>query len=53
MNSYKPESRLYISAICREELDSEDVFYNTYVWNEKEKIFKKEDSGKFIGVKRK
>ncbi|TKC06651.1 hypothetical protein FA048_15715 [Pedobacter polaris] len=51
MNTYKPGSRLYISSVCKDQSDSKDVFYKAYVWNEKEKVFKKEDSRNFIAVK--
>jgi hypothetical protein len=46
MNIYKPQSRLYISSVCKEESDSKDVFYKAYVWHEKEKVFKKVDGRK-------
>jgi len=46
MNIYKPKSRLYISSICKEESNSRDVFYKAYVWDEKEKVFKKVDGRK-------
>lgn len=44
----RADSRLFISAICRENEESKIPFYNASVWNEDKKIFEKTDSKDFL-----
>lgn len=40
---FKPQSRLFISGICKESPEDEKVYYKAFVWNEDHKIFEKAD----------
>jgi hypothetical protein len=44
----RPESRLFISAVCKEEAESAKVYYKAYLWNEEEKTFKKMAGTEFV-----
>ena len=46
------DSRLFISSVCKEEENSEEVFYKAYVWKEEKKIFEKGKVEDFIRKKR-
>ena len=51
MNICRPNSRLFISAICKETEESKTVYYNSYVWNEEQKKFEPVESKDFIKSK--
>lgn len=44
----RPDSRLFISAICRENEQTNKVYYNAFVWNEEKKEFEAIDSNEFL-----
>ena len=44
----RPESRLFISAVCKEEAESAKVYYKAYLWNEEEKTFSKMAGTEFV-----
>ncbi|OXA85326.1 hypothetical protein B0A66_19670 [Flavobacterium hercynium] len=41
-------SRLFVSAICKENEDDEKLFYIAYLWDEDQKVFKEIESKEFI-----
>ncbi|MEO5909918.1 MAG: hypothetical protein ABIP95_03475, partial [Pelobium sp.] len=43
-----PDSRLFISAICRGDENSKTAMYNAYVWNEKKKVFESVAQKEFL-----
>ncbi|TDG35593.1 hypothetical protein EZJ43_13305 [Pedobacter changchengzhani] len=43
-----PDSRLFISAICKEDENSKTANYNAYVWNEEKKVFETVAQKEFI-----
>lgn len=43
-----PDSRLFISAICKENENSKTANYNAYVWNEEKKVFESVAQKEFI-----
>ncbi len=43
-----PDSRLFISAICREDENSKTANYNAYVWNEEKKVFESVAQKEFL-----
>lgn len=43
-----PNSRLFISAICKEDENSKTAKYIAYVWNEKKKSFETVNKEEFI-----
>ena len=43
-----PDSRLFISAICKENEDSKVANYIAYVWNEEKKVFESVDEKEFL-----
>ncbi len=38
---YKPNSKLFIAEVCKENPDAEKVYYNAFLWNESKKLFLK------------
>jgi hypothetical protein len=40
---FKPQSRLFISGVCKESPEDEKIYNNAFVWNEDHKIFEKAD----------
>lgn len=44
----RPDSRLFISAVCKEEAESPKVYYKAYLWNEEEKTFSKIAGTEFV-----
>ena len=44
----KADSRLFISAICKEEENSETALYIAYIWNEEKKLFENVNKEEFI-----
>lgn len=44
----RPDSRLFISAVCKEDAESAKVYYKAYVWNEEEKTFSKTAGTEFV-----
>lgn len=48
MNVCRPDSRLFISSICKANEESKSVYYKSYVWNEEQKKFEPVDSKEFI-----
>lgn len=44
----KPDSRLFISAICKEEENNPISLYIAYVWNEEKKLFENVNKEEFI-----
>ena len=44
----KPDSRLFISAICKEDENSETALYIAYIWNEEKKLFENVNKEEFI-----
>ena len=47
----KPDSRLFISAICKEEENNPISLYIAYVWNEEKKLFENVNKEEFIIIK--
>ena len=47
----KPDSRLFISAICKEEENNPISIYIAYVWNEEKKLFENVNKQEFIIIK--
>jgi len=44
----KPDSRLFIAAICKEEAESTSLNYKAYLWDEEKKTFGAIDAGEFV-----
>lgn len=38
---YNAKSRLFISGICKESPEDENIYYHAFVWNEEKKVFEK------------
>lgn len=45
---YEYNSRLYISAICKESQDSKTIYYQAFLWNEQKKVFKEIKGKDFV-----
>ncbi|RZL29811.1 MAG: hypothetical protein EOP00_37275 [Pedobacter sp.] len=45
---YNSSSKLFIAAVCKQNIDDIKVFYNAYLWNENKKEFEKIEAAEFL-----